>query len=449
MEEFDLIVVGSGTAAKNAAYTCNAVGWDVAVIDSRPFGGTCVLRGCDPKKVLVGVAATVDRFNRYQGSGTAGGPAEIDWPTALEFKRSFVEGIPEATEEGLREAGIASYHERARFEDERTICVNDADLRAEKILIATGSKPLTLGIEGEEHLTTSDEFLELDELPGKIVFVGGGFISFEFAHIAARAGSEVQILEALPRPLGPFDPDLVELLVNSTEEHGIEVHTETRAQAIRSRDSDYEILISKDGEERTLRADLVVHGAGRVPQIDDLDLERANVAREKGGVSVNEYLQSVSNPAVYAAGDCAATEGPMLTPVAGREGDIAAANMLEGNHKKPDYAGTGSVVFTISPLASVGLSEEAASENGLDFDVNYGETSGWYTSQQSRTRHAGYKTLIEKESGRILGAHVLGHHAEEIINLFGLAIRERIPADNLKEISWGYPTATSDIQYMV
>lgn len=291
--------------------------------------------------------------------------------------------------------------------------------------------------------------MELDELPERIVFGGGGFISFEFAHVAARAGSEVKILEALPRPLGPIDPDLVQMLVNSTEEDGIEVHTRTLVEAIRHRQSAYEVAISKDGEEHTIHADLVVHGAGRVPQIEDLDLERGNVAREEAGISVNEYLQSVLNPAVYAAGDCAATEGPMLTPVAGRQGDIAAANMLQGNHQEPDYAGTGAVVFTLPPLASVGLNEKAANESGHDFEVHCGESSGWYTSRQSRTNVSGYKTLVENGSGRILGAHVLGHHAEEVINLFGLAVKEGIPADTMKQISWGYPIATSDVQYML
>ena len=448
-QQFDLIVIGSGTAAKNAAYACNDAGWDVAVIDSRPFGGTCVLRGCDPKKVLVGVAEAVENHNRHLEKGITSDPAEIDWSSAIAFKQTFVDGVPEATEQGLKDAGIVTFHGPARFVDEQSVQVGDERLQGEHILIATGAKPMPLPIDGQEHLTTSDEFLNLERFPDRIAFVGGGFISFEFAYMAALAGAEVHILEMMSRPLQPFDPDLVDMLVESSEDHGINVRTEAKVLAIEPNDNGFRVQIDVGGEPETLQADLVVHGAGRVPEIDDLNLEAANVDHSKDGIAVNEYLQSTSNAAVYAGGDCAATDGPPLTPVAGKEGNVAAANMLEGNHQSPDYAGTGSVVFTLPALASVGLREEEARERGLDFDVKHGDSSGWYTSQQSLVEHAGYKTLIERDTGRILGAHVFGTHAEEIINLFGLAIKGEIPAETLKEISWAYPSPTSDIQYML
>lgn len=196
--------------------------------------------------------------------------------------------------------------------------------------------------------------------------------------------------------------------------------------------------------------DMVVHGAGRVPEIDDLNLDAAGVKWDRHGVAVNEYLQSVSNPAVYAAGDAAASGAPRLTPVAGHDGRIVAANLLdEKNPQTPDYAVVPSVVFTIPPLASVGLLESVARRQDLAFDVHHGDTASWYSSRRVGETHSGFKVLVEKPSGRILGAHVLGPHADDVINLFAMAMRTGATASSLKEMLFAYPTAGSDIPYMV
>ncbi|HXF60159.1 MAG TPA: FAD-dependent oxidoreductase, partial [Caldilineaceae bacterium] len=201
-------------------------------------------------------------------------------------------------------------------------------------------------------------------------------------------------------------------------------------------------------DEETFAADLVVHGAGRVPEIDDLALNVGGVERNKRGVVVNDYLQSVSNPAVYAAGDAAASGLP-LTPVAGYHAAIVAANLLEGNHRTPDYQGLASVVFSIPPLATVGMQEAEARQADLRFRTHFAKTGNWQSSRRLGMKHTGYKVLIEEGSDRILGAHLLGPHAEEAINLFALAIRFGITAGELKETLYTYPTAGSDIRYML
>jgi glutathione reductase (NADPH) len=188
-ERYDLIVIGTGTAATVAAKRCRAAGWSVAVIDERPFGGTCALRGCDPKKILVGAAEAVDRPRRLAGKGVRHAALEIDWPHLMAFKRSFTDPVPDAKEASFAEQGIAAYHGHARLTGRNTIAVGDDLLEGRHILLAAGARPMTLGIAGEEHLATSDDFLALDELPRRIVLVGGGYIAFEFAHIARRAGA--------------------------------------------------------------------------------------------------------------------------------------------------------------------------------------------------------------------------------------------------------------------
>ena len=193
---------------------------------------------------------------------------------------------------------------------------------------------------------------------------------------------------------------------------------------------------------------MVVHGAGRVPEIEDLNLAAAGVRFAKNGIEVNQYLQSVSNPAVYAAGDAAAG-GPALTPVAGYEGEIVAENLLNGNRRTTDYRAVPSVVFTIPPLAAVGLSEQEAREQGRRFRIHHENTADWYSSRRVGEPCSGSKVLIEEGSNEILGAHLLGLHAEETVNLFALAIKHRLKAADLAEMMYAYPTHGSDIRYMV
>jgi glutathione reductase (NADPH) len=218
-EKFDLVAIGTGSGASAVAHRCRSAGWKVAIVDSRPFGGTCALRGCDPKKVLVGAADAIDWSRRMEGRGIRG-DARIDWPELMRFKRSLIEGVPKNREEGLARDGIAAFHGRARFVGPTSVRVGEAVLEARHVVVAAGMKPADLKIPSTEHLTTSDQFLELDQLPRRIAFVGGGYISFEFAHVAARAGAEVTILHRGERPLPRFDPDIVDLLVERTRKLG-------------------------------------------------------------------------------------------------------------------------------------------------------------------------------------------------------------------------------------
>ncbi len=448
-QRFDLVAVGTGSAATTVAMRCRKAGWSVAVIDSRPFGGTCALRGCDPKKVLVGAAEAVDWTRRLKGKGVRTAGVEIDWPALARFKNSFTEPYPGKREKSFAEAGIQMFHGRARFTGPAKIAVGKETLEARRIVIAAGAKPADLGFPGAALLTTSEEFLALSRLPRRIVFVGGGYISFEFAHVAARSGAKVTILHRGQRPLVRFDPDLVAQLVGHTRKLGVAVELEAEVEAVERARGGYLVRAHSRGKQRTFRADLVVHGAGRVPEIDDLNLAAATVERDARGIRVNDFLQSVTNPAVYAAGDAASTAAPQLTPVASYDGRIVAANLLEGNQHAVDYPPTPSVVFTLPPLAGVGLQESAARQQGLRFRKNHLDTSGWYSSRRVGESCSGFKVLIEEGTERILGAQLLGPHAEETINLFALAMRAGVTAPALKENLFAYPTHASDVQYML
>ena len=444
---FDLVVVGTGITSA-VATRCREAGWRVAVVDSRPFGGTCALRGCVPKKILVGAAEAVHHARDMATIGVPAASLTIDWPALMRFKRSLIDPTPQRTEQAWAKIGVEQFHGRARFVDSTTLAVGDDRLIGRRVLIAAGAMPAPLKFPGADRLTTSEEFLNLDRMPARIVFVGGGYVSFEFAHVAARAGADVTIVHRGPRPLEGFDPDLVDLLVRRMHELGIRVEVETEVLGVDSGAGGLVVRGLQNGTERRFEADMAVHGAGRVPELDDLDLDKAGVKREKRGVTVNEYLQSISNSAVYAGGDAAAS-GPQLTPKADHDAGVLTTNLLEGNRLAVNYDGIASAVFSIPPLASTGLTENAARAAGVKFRVTWQDTSAWFNTRRVGETVSGFKVLIEEGTGWIVGAHLLGPNAAEVINLFAIAIRLRIRADDLKQVIYAYPTNGSDIRFML
>ncbi|BAC92142.1 dihydrolipoyl dehydrogenase family protein [Gloeobacter violaceus] len=445
-KHYDLVVLGTGVAGSSVAKRCREAGWKVAVVDSRPFGGTCALRGCTPKKVLVQAGELLDRWRHLAGKGLRAEEARIDWPELMRFKRSLIEPLPAAREAEYAEAGIESYHGVARFVGATALEVEGAHLQGEKVLIATGSRPATLGIEGEEHLASSDDFLELGTLPRRIVFVGGGYISMEFAHLAARAGSQVHVLHQDERPLAPFDPDLVDRLIEATRELGALCLCH-KVKAIEK--TAQGLLVHTDGDGGPYAADLVVHGASRVPNVEALDLDGAGVEAGKKGIKVNAHLQSVSNPAVYAAGDVADAPGPQLTPVAGLHAETVAENLLKGNTRSLEQAVFASTVFTVPALAGVGLLEEQAQAQGLHYRVLQADHRDRLAVRSLAAPYAAHKILVEEPGGRILGAHLLGPFATEIINVFALAIQAQVDIDQLRATHFAYPTGSSEIFAML
>jgi len=440
----DVLVIGSGTSAHYCAHGLREAGQSVTVVDEREFGGTCALRGCQPKKYLVANAEAVAQAAHLVGRGIVSAPV-CDWPALQRLKNEFLDGLPEDTIEGFKKAGMTVRHGHARFVAEDAVQVGDETIQASHIVIATGSKPREADMPGAEFAKTSDHFLSLPEMPGRIVFIGGGYISFEFAHVAARAGAKVTILHRSERPLKAFDPDMVDIIVAASREAGIEVVLNEPAQAIEQEGTSYAVI---GGSGRRDAADLVIEASGRVPNLTVLEGGLGKVESNAKGVVVNEFLQSVSNPRVYAIGDAAATPF-QLAPVADCEGMIAAANIARGNSEKTDYEGVASAVFTIPEMATVGLTEESATKRGLKFHVHRGTTEEWASSIRIGEKHAGYKILFEDDTHKILGAHLARHNASEVINVFALALKFGMTSHDLESVTWAYPTYTSDLKKMI
>jgi glutathione reductase (NADPH) len=444
---YDLMVIGTGSAASGVARRVRKAGWSVAVADFRPFGGTCALRGCDPKKLLLSGAEAIDLARRMRRNGVTG-ELTLDWPALVAFKRRFTDPIPAGTEKSYRVNGIDSFHGRARFTGPAEVDIAGERIEARHFVLAAGAEPVRLGIPGEEHLVTSEEFLDLETLPDRIVMVGGGYIAAELSHIAARGSASVTVLQRGKRMLPQFDPDLVDLLMEKFGETGIDVRTATQVEGVEKTGEGFRVSARTAGRADVFPASLVVHAAGRKPDLAALDLAAAGVALEDGRLQLNEYLQSVSNPAVYAAGD-SAQHGPPLTPVAAHDAGVVAANLLEGNHRKPDYTGVPSVAFTVPPIGAVGLSEARARAQGLRFRTNHQRAPDWYTAARVAERVYGFKVLVEEDTGRILGAHLVGPQIDEVLNVFALAIRRGLTAADLKGAFFVYPSGASDIPYML
>ncbi len=444
----DLIVIGTGTAANVTAFGCRKAGWSVAIIDHRPFGGTCALRGCDPKKMLIAATEVIDGFERMSAIDTVQGGVRIDWAALQQHKRSLTNSVPDKRAQAYDKQGIDAYCGRARFSGPDSVVVEGETLKARHIVIAAGAEPVQLPIDGFEHLALSDDFLELEALPRRIVLVGGGYIGLEFAHIAVRAGAKVTILNRGRKPLTGFDPDLVTLLVQRTRMLGVDVRLSHEVKAVRKVSDGFEV--EADGPEGrvVIKTDLVIHSGGRKPALQALDLDAAGIAHENGRLILDETFRSTSNPAVYAAGDAAG--GPLpLTPVAALEAHAVVHNLLGNKRATVDYTGIPSVVFSLPPITRVGLLEAEAKAQGLRVKVKSESVPGWYTARRVNESCYGYKVLVEEGSGRILGAHLVGPDAAEVINLFGFAMRSGLTDEAIRHATFAYPTAASDIESML
>ena len=419
--QYDALVIGSGTAGQTAAHELNRNGLRVGMVEhsDRP-GGTCALRGCQAKKWFYEAAETVARSRHLSGLGITT-PASADWLDLRDAKNRFTDRVPANTVNGMKEAGIDFITGRARFVDHRTIAVDHQRLSARFIVIATGAVPMALPLEGAQWMITSTEFLELERLPRRIVFIGGGFISFEFAHYAARLGpaaTRCTILEAGPRPLLPFDEEMVALLTEASAAEGIDIQSRAAVTAIEKHEGTF-IVVTESGSR--YECDLTVHGAGRAPDIEELDLERAGIQYERRGILVNETMRT-TNADVYAVGDCAATV--QLARVADAEAQVAAANIV-GRHGNRDtratmdYSAVPALLFTYPQYGMVGATEQALAGDGLAYRKSFGRELSWPTYRRVGLKSAAYK-ILAGDDGIVLGAHILSDNATGLISILAI-----------------------------
>jgi glutathione reductase (NADPH) len=437
----EILVIGTGTSGYTVAHGLNKAGKSVAIADRRSFGGTCAKRGCQPKKYLVANTEIIHLAKSLEGKGVVKAP-EVAWKDLMNLKREFTDKVSKNSENGFTDAGIDVFHGDVRFTGTNSVLIDNVPINADKIIIATGSVPVNPGIPGTEFSVDSEYFLDMDTMPDRIIFIGGGYISFELAGVAHIAGAETTILHRSVQPLKQFDPDLVNTLVEAMRADGLSLITEHPVQKIEKNEQGYKVTAG--GEY--FFADLVVNASGRVPDLKSLDLETGNINFGSQGIEVNKYLQSSSNLNVFAVGDCVAS-GPNLATVADMQAEIVIANILNGTSSVPDYSNIPSAVFSMPPIATVGISEKEAIEKNLDVRIKRMDQTFWPSSKRIGQRAAEFKVIIENTTERILGVHILGHNAPEVINIFALAVKFGHTTKELKTILWAYPTHSSDMKY--
>jgi len=417
--DYDLFVIGAGSGGVRASRRSAAYGARVAVAEERYLGGTCVNVGCIPKKLLVYASHVAEELSDAEsGYGWSIGERRFDWPTLIANKDREIERLNGVYARLLDESGVHRIEGRAKLHDPHSVDVGGRRITAAHILLAPGAWPFVPEIPGAELAITSNEAFHLKELPRRIVIVGGGYIAVEFAGIFHGLGVETIQLYRGPLFLRGFDADLREHLAAEMRRKGIDLRFETIVTEI-AREGERLCAVLGDGSR--LRADHVMFATGRRPNVEGLGLEKAGVALNRdGAIQVDAYSRT-NVPHIYAIGDV--TDRLALTPVAIAEGMAFAETVFNENPTSPDHVDVPSAVFSQPPIGTVGLTEDAARERYGEVDVyrsTFRALKHTLTGGQTRTL---MKLIVDRASDRVVGVHMVGPDAGEIIQGFAVALK--------------------------
>ncbi|HLY43941.1 MAG TPA: glutathione-disulfide reductase [Stellaceae bacterium] len=418
--DYDMITLGAGSGGVASSRRAGSYGARVAIVEESRIGGTCVLRGCVPKKLLVYGAQFADAFADAAGFGWTLAPPTFDWPSLIAAKNKELDRLEQIYKNMLKNSAVEIIEGRGVLVDPHTVEVAGRHYTAENILIATGGHPTVPDIPGIEHVISSNEALDLPRLPRKIVIVGGGYIAVEFAGIFRGFGSEVVEIIRREELLYGFDDDLRIALAQEMRGRGVEIHTRTQVTRIEKAPHEGYSVFTAIGQE--ISADLVMYATGRGPNTRGLGLAEIGVkANERGAVAVDEW-QRTSVPSIYAVGDV--TDRLNLTPVAIGEGRAIAETLYNNNPVKMDHADVPTAVFSQPPIGTVGLTEEEARrEYGADVDVYCARFKPMKNILSGRDERTFMKLVVDGKTDRVLGCHMLGADAPEIIQGLAIAVK--------------------------
>ena len=416
--DYDLFTIGAGSGGVRASRISAGYGARVAVAEERDLGGTCVNVGCIPKKLLVYASAFRRDVEDAAGFGWSAPPASHDWKTLIQNKDAEISRLNGIYARLLDDAGVTRIEGRARLVDAHTVQVGSDTFTAENILVAVGGWPQVPEIPGIEHVITSNEAFHLEAMPERPIVVGGGYIAVEFAGILHGLGAQVTQLYRGPLFLRGFDDDVRHVLAEELREQGIDLRFQANIAKIEKASDGALRATLEDGSQ--LEGDSILYATGRTPLTADLGLEAAGVEVDAdGSIPVDEYSRtSVSN--VWAIGDV--TNRVNLTPVAIHEGMCLAATLFDDRPTKPVHANVPSAVFSQPPIGSVGLTEVEARARFGDVDVyrtRFRELKHTLSGREERTL---MKLIVDPKSERVVGAHMVGDHAGEIIQGVAIAL---------------------------
>ncbi len=418
--DFDMITIGAGSGGVASSRRAGSYGARVAIIEESRIGGTCVLRGCVPKKLLVYGAQFADAFADAAGFGWTVTPPVFDWPSLIAAKNKELDRLEQIYINMLKNSGVEIIEGRGVLVDPHTVEVGGRHYTAENILIATGGHPTVPDIPGIEHVISSNEALDLPKLPRKIIIVGGGYIAVEFAGIFRGFGSEVVEIIRREDLLYGFDDDIRVALAQEMRNRGIEIHTRTQVTRIEKDPREGYTVVTGIGRE--ISADLVMYATGRGPNTKGLGLAELGIETRKNGAVVVDEWQRTTVPNIYAVGDV--TDRINLTPVAIAEGRAIAETLYNNNPIKMDHENVPTAVFSQPPIGTVGLTEEQArAQYGDDVDIYAARFRPMKNTLSGRDERTYMKLVVDGRSDRVLGCHMLGADAPEIIQGLAIAVK--------------------------
>ena len=445
--DYDLFVIGGGSGGVRAGRVAAGLGKRVAVAEEYRFGGTCVVRGCVPKKLFVYASQFPEHFADAAGYGWSVPEASFDWPTLIAAKDREIGRLSGLYEQGVEKAGGTAFHSRATLVDAHTVRIEaeDRTVTADQILIATGGRPNPhAALPGHEHCIFSNEVFDLPELPKSIVIAGGGYIAVEFANIFHGLGVETTLVYRGKEILGRFDMDLRRMLHADMEKKGIRVLCHTIFEDIQKNDDGRLAAIITGGE--VLVADQVMLAIGRIPNTEDLGLEAAGVMTgQKGEILVDE-LSRTNIPNIWAIGDV--TDRVQLTPVAIHEAMCFVETAFKGNPVEPDLECIATAVFSQPEIGTVGLSEDEASKRFGELEIYRAEFRPMRNILAGRDEKMLTKLVVDAETRLVLGAHILGPDAGEMAQLLGIALKSGLTKDDFDRTMAVHPTAAEELVTM-
>ncbi|MCG8422452.1 MAG: glutathione-disulfide reductase [Proteobacteria bacterium] len=442
--DYDLFVIGGGSGGVRAARAAGQSGARVAIAEEHRYGGTCVIRGCVPKKILVYASEYGHELSDAAAYGWNTGPVSFDWARLIANKDKEIDRLNGIYIGLLERSGVEVMNGRAVLSDPHTLDIDGNRVTARIILIATGARPLELGVPGQELAISSNEAFHLPELPERITVVGGGYIGVEFAHIFSGLGASVTLVHHRDRVLRGFDEDIRIAIMDGLDHHGIELRMNEEVGALARRaDGAIDVTLKSGAEFST---DLVMSSIGRVPNTSEMGLEGAGVTLGGRGAVVVDRYSRTSVDHIYAVGDC--TDRVNLTPVAIREGQAFVDTVFHDRPTAFDHSGIATAVFAQPPAGTVGLTEAEAREQFGEVDIYKSTFRPLRHTISGRGERAMMKLVVDARSDRVLGVHVVGIDAAEIIQSVAIAVTMGATKAQFDAVVAVHPTTAEELVLM-
>lgn len=436
--DYDIVFIGSGHANWHAAVTLARAGKKVAIVEKDVTAGTCTNYGCNAKFLLDSPFEFVDGLSRYEKAGITGN-TEVNWQKLMAFKKAEIPTYAPLMEGMFAQLNINLLKGYGKLVDAHTVSVDGENVTSDYIVIGTGQRPFRLNIEGKELLHDSRDFLDLDDMPKRITFVGAGIISMEFATMAAKLGSEVHIIEFADRALAAYQENYVETVVAKMQAEGVNFHFSQAVEKVEEVADGFRVTTAQG---LVVETDYVLDATGRISNVENLDLEELGIEFNRSGIVVNQYMQT-SVPNVFASGDVVDKTIPRLTPTASFESDYIAAFILGLNKEPINYPAVPNLVFTFPRIAQVGVTVEEARDNDnyRVVEVPFGQQLKFQTKLEDEA----HITLIVNQNKELVGASLLGNEAGEMINLITLMINQKMTALDLSQMIFAFPGTTNGL----